>query len=195
MPPFRSSPPPDDPTLVRRCLEGRPDAWDALVERYARLVRSVPRRHGLDDADADDVTQATFILLHRSLDRLRDAERLASWLLTTAHRETWRVGRRRRGMAERMLESVADVGAPDPADLARWEREQAVRQALAELGGRCEALLTRLFRDPSPDYHGIARDLEMPVGSIGPTRARCFARLAPILRRLGVAPDAEGPGD
>ena len=166
-----------------------------LIERYARLVCSVPRRHGLDDADADDVAQATFILLHRSLDRLRDAERLASWLLTTAHRETWRVGRRRRGTAERMLETVADVGAPDPAELNRWEREQAVRQALAELGGRCEALLTRLFRDPSPDYHGIARDLEMPVGSIGPTRARCFTKLAPILRRLGVGPDAEGPGD
>ena len=194
MSPLRSSPPPDDPTLVRRCLEGRPEAWDALVDRYARLVRSVPRRHGLDEADADDVAQATFILLHRSLGRLRDAERLASWLLTTAHRETWRVGRRRHGTAEQLLESVADVGAPDPADVVRWEREQAARQALAELGGRCEALLTRLFRDPSPDYTGIARDLDMPVGSIGPTRARCFAKLAPILRRLGVGPEAE-PGE
>jgi len=179
----------DDVDLVARCLDGRTDAWERLVDRYARLVRSIPRRYGLNDADADDVAQATFIQLHRSLDRLRDAERLSSWLITTAHRESWRVGRKRPDTADHLQETIADVGTPDPADAARWEREHAVRTALAELGGRCEALLTRLFRDPSPDYHGIARDLDMPVGSIGPTRARCFGKLAPILRRLGVAPD------
>jgi RNA polymerase sigma factor (sigma-70 family) len=186
----------DDASLVARCLDGRADGWGALVDRYARLVRSIPRRYGLDDADADDVAQATFIQLHRSLDRLRDAERLSSWLITTAHRESWRIGRRRPELSDHLHETIADVGTPDPAEAARWEREQAVRRALGELGGRCEALLTRLFRDPSPDYTGIARDLGMPVGSIGPTRARCFQKLAPILRRLGLAPDgSEAPGE
>ncbi len=185
----------DDAELVTRCLAGREDAWGVLVDRYARLVRSIPRRHGLDDADSDDVTQAVFVRLHRSLGDLRDAARLSSWLITTAHRETWRVGRRRPASAAHLQETVADPGTPDPADVDRWERQHSVRQALAELGGRCEALLTRLFRDPSPDYARIARDLDMPVGSIGPTRARCFRKLAPILRRLGLEPEDEAAGD
>lgn len=195
MPSRTARSPDDDAVFVARCLEGRADAWGALVDRYTRLVRSIPRRYGLDDADADDVAQATFMQLHRSLDRLRDAERLSSWLITTAHRESWRVGRRRPELSAHLHETIADVGTPDATDVARWEREQAVRRALGELGGRCEALLTRLFRDPSPDYTGIARDLEMAVGSIGPTRARCFEKLAPILRRLGLAPDGSGAPD
>lgn len=186
---------PDDATLVAGCLAGRQDAWDALVDRHARLVRSVPRRYGLGDSDADDVAQAVFLQLHRRLETLRDADRLTSWLITTAHRESWRVGRARPDLADHLAETIADVGQPDAGDAARWERSDAVRRGLAELGGRCEALLVRLFRDERPDYEAIARELDMPVGSIGPTRARCFSKLAPILRRLGVGPESESEAE
>ncbi|MFK7962083.1 MAG: RNA polymerase sigma factor [Phycisphaerales bacterium] len=189
--PFRNSRS-DDQTLIRRCAEGRQDAWDALVARYERLVYSVPRRYGLDPADAEDVAQATFVQLFRRLETLRDESSLASWLITTAHRESWRVGRRRPTTAAHLAETIPDVGTPDPVQAAAWERAELVRRALDELGGRCRDLLRLLFSADRPDYSAIAGTLGIAIGSIGPTRARCFAKLMPILDRLGLTPD--GPG-
>jgi RNA polymerase sigma factor (sigma-70 family) len=79
--------------LVRACLDGDERAWQELVDRYGRLVYSVPRRLGLSAADADDVFQNVFVLLYQHLGSLRDQGRVSSWLITAAHRESWRVGR------------------------------------------------------------------------------------------------------
>lgn len=175
-----------DAQLVQACLTGNQSAWDELVERYARLVYSIPRRYRLEPADADDVFQAVFLQLFRQLAALREHDRLSSWLITTAHRESWRIGRRSQHGVD--LDSIiSDVGSPDPEAAVTWERQHLVRQGLAELGGRCERLLTALFLDPDhPDYERIALQLRIPVGSIGPTRARCFEKLEKILRRLGL---------
>ena len=86
---LRSTPVPrNDLQLIQACLAGRHDAWDELVDRFKRLVYSIPRRYGFSDADADDVFQNVFIILYRKLDTVRDHERLAGWLIRTTHRES-----------------------------------------------------------------------------------------------------------
>lgn len=179
----------NDTTLIDRCLRGEAHAWHALVERYERLVFSIPLRYGLAAADAEDVMQATFVSLYRSLAKLRDHQRLAPWLITTAHRETWRVGKAR-GQYAALDERIHDVSEPQEEHAVRWERQHLVRQALGQLGGVCEALLTALFLSPqAPSYDELAKSLGMRVGSIGPTRARCFQKLEGLLRQLGLNRD------
>jgi len=183
-----------DPELIDACLHGKQAAWNALIDRYARLIYSVPRRYGLNEADADDVFQAVCVSLYRSLDKLKDQQRLSAWLLTTAHRESWRVGKRAGEYPE--LDKIIDnVAAPEDDQVAAWERQHAVQQALKQLGGPCEKLLRALFMDSDqPDYQTIAARLGMKVGSIGPTRARCFAKLERIIAKMGIWPEEVGAG-
>lgn len=173
-----------DPALIRACRLGEQDAWSALVAQYGRLVFSIPRRYGFAEVDCEDITQTVFASLTRSLASLNDDTRLSAWLITTTHRECWRVRKRaRREEAAATLLEYAE--APPVEDMARWERQHLVRQALARLGGLCEQLLTALFRTGHADYQQIARELDMKVGSIGPTRARCFTKFEKILRESG----------
>lgn len=178
----------DDSALVRACLNGDERAWEALVERYGRLVASIPRGMGLSAADAEDVFQHVFVQLLGHLARLRDRDRLSSWLITTARRESWRVAKQA-GRDAALAEAVAAAGAP-AEETVRFEREAAVRAAMTRLDERCRLLLTALFLDPTPArYAALARTLGVPIGSIGPTRARCFRKLEAILAESGF--DAE----
>ena len=86
----------DDAALIAACLEGSQAAWNEMVERFGRLVYSIPRRCGFSDADAEDVYQQVFSILYRKLDTVRDAGRLAPWLIRTTHRACYRAGRRQR---------------------------------------------------------------------------------------------------
>lgn len=183
---MKSSASTPDLTLIERCLGGSQPAWEVLVTRYARLVESIPRRHGFGQADIEDVAQGVFVALFRNLHQLRETQRLSAWLITTAYRETWRIGRRRKLELPEELDAPGDETPPE-AELARLEREQMVRQALARLGGLCRQLLEAVFlRTAEPSYNEIADDLNMPIGSIGPTRARCLKKLEPILRKMGL---------
>ena len=178
------------PDPIEACLRGDKRAWDEIVERYGRLVYSIPRRYGMSDADADEVFQNVFLILFRRLRSLEDRERLSAWLITTTHRECWRIGRQS-GMVG-LDEQIADVGEPNTEDAVRWEQQHLVRVALETLGGRCEALLQRLFLNGGGgSYEDIARELGMKAGSIGPTRARCFRKLERILVDLGVHPPVD----
>lgn len=175
-----------DPALVQSCLAGDERAWEELVDRYGRLVYAIPRRMGLSETDAQDVFQNVFASLLRHLAHLRDQTRLSAWLITTARRESWRIGRAAGRHAE-LDETMADNAPAAFDDVVRWEREQSVRQAMRRLDDRCRELLGVLFLEPAtPSYEAIAARLGMPVGSIGPTRARCFKKLDAILRELGV---------
>lgn len=171
--------------LVRRAAQGDERAWRALVDRYERLVYSVPRKYGFGEEGCADVFQQVFIKLHRSIGRLGDHPDLARWLLTTTYRECWRLGRDRKKRQGVAIDEVTLASNPDMDVLETLERQHAVRRALQELGGRCERLLTALFLTPNTvDYATVAKDLDMPEGSIGPTRNRCLAKLAEILKRV-----------
>jgi RNA polymerase sigma factor (sigma-70 family) len=176
------------PELIRRCQMGDSAAWRAFVERHTRLVWSVIRQHRLDDADAEDAHQAVFVAAVTNLGALRECDRVAAWLATTTRRECWRISRqRRRAPQEAVFGEVAHSG-PRVADAAEMtEQRQIVRECLAELGGRCRQLLEALFSAPGePSYPRIAEQVGMPVGSIGPTRARCLRRLCEILAGRGI---------
>jgi RNA polymerase sigma factor (sigma-70 family) len=191
-----------DARLVERCLKGDQAAWSALVRRYERLVYSVARGYRLAPDDLADVFQDVFAALVRGLPRLRDARALCRWLASTTDRIALATAlRRRRERAREQGPPEEQAGLADPkepagAELETLEEQMMVRLALGGLAGRCRELLERLYyRDPAPDYAEIARELSMPVGSIGPTRARCLEKLErglDALRSAG-AGISEGP--
>jgi RNA polymerase sigma factor (sigma-70 family) len=180
-----------DSPLVEACLKGDQDAWRELVARYSRLVLSVPRHYGLGEDDAHDVFQNVFAALVEQLPKLRDRSCLAKWLIATTRRQAWRqIQRQRRPVPLDNVPEMPDE-APLPAALAmRWERQHAVRQAVRRMGGRGAQLLTALYlEEPAPSYDEVARRLRIPRGSIGPTRARCLAKLLEVLRAEGLDED------
>lgn len=175
-----------DRKLIIACRRGDERAWETLIDRYERLVFSIARRHGLSTEDAADVTQKVFIILLQSLDLLPEDVNLGGWLTTVTRRHTWRamarLSRELPGEKEDIAESAILLSRQisDPVD--RWEVLQAVYEALNRLDERCRQLLLALYFDPrEPSYAEIARRLKMPVGSIGPTRARCLAKLKALL--------------
>ncbi len=173
-----------DPALVQACIEGDEGAWDELIARYGRLVYSIPIKYGFSEDDADDIFQNVCAIVLRDLHKLRDQTRLSSWLITTTHRECWRLRKRSRSCVS-LDETLIDASTPHPEDILRWEREQ-VREAIWGLNDRCRALLTSLFLDPDePSYEEVADRLGVPRGSIGPTRARCFKKLEAVLLEMG----------
>jgi RNA polymerase sigma factor (sigma-70 family) len=170
-----------DAELLARCRRRDPEAWDILVTRYERLVYSVAVRNGLSSEDAADVTQATFVALIDSLERLREEDRLGSWLMTVARRQSWRVRNRARTQVD--LDAVAET-ADEP--LAEWDTVLALHGALSELGGTCKSLLEALYLDPeAPSYAEIAARMGRSIGGIGPLRGRCLEKLRAILTEDG----------
>ncbi len=170
----------DDAALLARCLAGDGAAWRTLIDRYGALVWAIVHRMGLSSADAEDAFQATWTVALEELSRLRDPERLAAWLGRIARHRALRI-RRGYGIArrahERVAEDAEEAWVPDD-ELARLETNERVRAALARIGDRCEELLRVLyFESPRPAYGVIAERLDMRIGSIGPTRARCLGKL------------------
>jgi RNA polymerase sigma factor (sigma-70 family) len=173
--------------LVARCRAGDSRAWDELVDRFAPLVWRIARAHRLSDADAEDVFQGTWLLLLEHIDGLTHPERLAGWLATTARREALHVATRSARtlpIDEERLSLFAEVDAAVDSMLDR-ERDAAVREALATLPARDQTLVTLLVAEPRTSYEQIARALDMPIGSIGPTRIRCLERLRRAMRATG----------
>lgn len=178
-----------DTELIQQCLAKDEQAWHRLVDRYARLVYSTARNWGFGEADAEDIGQTVFTILCQRLASLRDSNRLGSWLITTTRRECWRLSRRRPDAVE-IDERDAVVVNMAEAEAEQIEEQFLVWRALEELGGQCEQLLRALFASGSQEgYALIAERLGMEVGSIGPTRARCFRKLEGILIRLGFGPE------
>jgi RNA polymerase sigma factor (sigma-70 family) len=170
----------DDTALVARCLGGDGDAWAALVDRHGPLVWAVAKRLGLGHEDSLDVFQNTWSTALEELSRLRDAKAFPAWIGRVARHQAMRV-RRGYGIARRHAPNLAredlDETLPDEA-LSALEDRSRVRVALSRIGERCRELLSLLYEaDPSPSYEEIGRRLAMRIGSIGPTRARCLAKL------------------
>lgn len=164
--------------LLARCEAGDRAAWEALVSKYERLVYSIAVREGLDAHDASDVTQEVFAALLTSVATIEQPERLGSWLMTVARRATWRRRGARRTSVE--LDDVLDT-VDDPND--ELVRAVWLYEAVDALGEPCSSIIVALFLDPAePSYAEIALRLGRPIGSLGPTRARCLERLRAFLQ-------------
>jgi RNA polymerase sigma factor (sigma-70 family) len=166
--------------LVAGARTGDRQAWDALVARYAPLIWSICRRHGISGPAAEDVAQHVWLHLVQSLDELRDPAALPGWIATTARRECGRVRRGQPLAADdgQLLENLPDqhAAAVEHA-LLMAERHATLRAAVARLPVRFQRLLALLAADPPLSYAEISARLGIPVGSIGPNRSRSLDRL------------------
>lgn len=173
--------------LVDRATEGDEAAWNEIVDRYAGLVWSVVRGFRLDHAAASDVAQTVWLRLVQGMDTLRDPNRLAGWLATTARRECLRTlrGAGRELPSDDLLDRAGSAPASSAPEqhLLREEDQRELWRAVASLPDRCQILLRTMAYDPDHSYAQISAALAMPVGSIGPTRARCLTKLRELLER------------
>jgi RNA polymerase sigma factor (sigma-70 family) len=165
--------------LVEAAGTGDQSAWNRLVQEFESMIWAIARAHRLGDADAADVSQATWLALFQHIRKLNNSAGVGAWLATTARRECLRVIR---GSQRRVL--FGDDGPehesaePAPGDaLLIVERDDALRRAFSRLRATDQALLRLLTADPRPPYEEIAAALDMPIGSIGPTRQRALERL------------------
>ncbi len=177
--------------VVRRASEGDRAAWEMLVTEYSGLLWAVTRRFRLDEAQRADAVQTTWLRLFEHLDDIREPESLPGWLATTVRRvclESLR-GSKREEPIESLHEHAGSVGArnAEPDDTCpvrsalRREHQALVRRVLAELPDKHRRLMNLLLAAPAPSYREVSAQLGMPVGSIGPTRARILARMREML--------------
>lgn len=186
----------DDATtarLVAAAADGDDASWDELVAAFNGMLWAIARSFRLDTADAGDAVQTTWLRLVENLGRIEDPRRLPGWLATTVRRECLRIlrlsGREVPGAADWSDVLVADTPPVDSALLAQ-ERDAALWRALGALGDRCRQLLRVLMATPPPSYAMVSAALDIPVGSIGPSRGRCLDQL----RRIAARDDLLGSG-
>jgi len=177
--------------LFRRAEAGEQAAWNAIVDRYTRLVWSVARAYRLGDADAADVVQTTWMRLVEHFGRIEDPERVPGWLTTTARRECLHTLRRAGrelivDIDSAALDTMDEQPAPVDKRLLTEERDVALWSCFQRLSERCQRLLRILMATPAPDYATVSAALGMPVGSIGPTRGRCLDQLRKLASGAGL---------
>lgn len=175
-----------DSQLIEACLAGDEAAWTTLLQRYSRLIYTIPLRFGFSKTVADEIFQETCLILLEGLDSLQQKDRVRSWLVTVCRRVCIQHLRQKKEVES--LEAVNLDGRFPPIDseIIKLEQQHIVQEALAKLSPRCQALLKALFFNIPPDsYEEIAQKLKMPTGSIGPTRTRCLEKLAQELTNLG----------
>jgi RNA polymerase sigma factor (sigma-70 family) len=182
-----------DLQLVVACRHGDQLAWEKLIRRYQRLIYAIPLRAGLDEDHAAEIFQDVFTTLFQKLNDLEQPEKLQAWLVTTTRRKTLHA------IAKAQVRQQSFVNTDDSPDVATLIRDEAplpdeqllileeqhrLRMALSSLDERCIMLLKMLFyvAEP-PTYAEIATSLGIPEGSIGPTRARCLAKLLQLLKK------------
>ena len=177
---------PDIARLVRGAAGGDRRAWERLVEQYKRLIWSITAEFKLAESDAADVSQTTWLRLFEHIDRIEYPDRVGSWLAATARNECLRsLAARKRVVLAHDDEILTGMVASSPEvdeHILADERVQVVRDALSRLPRRWQLLLEMLMADPPTSYADISSELDLPVGSIGPTRGRCLARLRVLLQ-------------
>lgn len=187
--------------LVPQAAAGSQSAWNSLVERFAPLVMSVIRGYRLGEKDAEDVFQTVWLRLVEHLDVIREPRALPMWIVTTSKHECLRllqVNQRTQPfdpLEETCPANVPTGGAVDD-DLLREERHTALLQGFASLPDNQRELLLLLAKDPPVPYKEISRRLGIPIGSIGPTRARALQRLreSPAIASLASGAEQGLPG-
>jgi RNA polymerase sigma factor (sigma-70 family) len=172
--------------LLRRAANGDMTAWNRLIDQFARLIWSITVTFKLAESDAADVVQTTWLRLLEHIDRIEHPDRVGSWLAATARNECLRnlAARKRIVLSDDDVELGNALAHSPEVDerLLAHERDQTVRDAMSRLPGRWQRLLEMLMADPPASYADISDELELPIGSIGPTRGRCLARLRVLLQ-------------
>ena len=179
----------EEEKLVQDCLNGDEKAWNRLIDKYKRLIYSVPVKYGLSPDDAADVFQNVCVDLFTNLGKLRKIESIRSWLITVATHKCFHHKRHQRqdveldAMEQEMAEELAPAA---PQVMQEVQEEQAVRDAIQRLSPRCADLVKMLFfQQPPLPYAEVAQKLGLATGSIGFIRGRCLSRLQKILAELG----------
>jgi RNA polymerase sigma factor (sigma-70 family) len=178
-----------DARLIRACLRGNEQAWSALIAKYKNLIYSIPVKYGASPEDAADIFQSVCLELFSELPRLRKRAAFRSWLMTvTAHQSFhWKRKVRRRAEDELTALEEEKLGMdPSPDLIEQVEREQMLREAVAQLPARCQEMIRLLFyQQPQMSYRDVAERLGLATGSIGFIRGRCLKRLQRTLEELG----------
>lgn len=182
-----------DVRLVRACLAGDERAWTAVVNKYRRLIYSIPVKHGFSSEDASDIFQSVCLELLKEMPRLREPRALAGWLIKVTAHKCFHYRRRESRYVlsdtEGAITSAESDSAPDLDELfEQVEREQLLRDAVRTLTERCKKLVSMLFFEfPPTPYEEVARTLGLARGSIGFIRRRCLDRLRRNLEDNGFA--------
>ncbi len=181
-----------DARLVEACRRGDETAWNALVERYQRLIITIPRRAGLSEEQAADVFQEVFLTLFEKLAEIEQPERIRSWMVTTAKFKTWAIIRSKKGFyapqteeeMELEMASLADAAPLADDRLIELEQQHQIRTALKELEERCRKILSMIYlQDSAASYAEVATAIGVGETSISPLRSRCLQKLGKILTK------------
>lgn len=161
--------------------EGDVQRMDELVDLLTGILWHTARGQGLSQTSAQDVVQTAWLRLVENAARISDPRAVMGWLIVTVRRESWRAAKTARTTGPGWTDEP-DVGTPDPGpdpgDSALLAVDQRVLwRHISSLPARCQALLRVIAFSDRPDYAAVAASLQMPVGSIGPTRGRCLAKL------------------
>jgi RNA polymerase sigma factor (sigma-70 family) len=180
-----------DKRLVQECLRGNDEAWVALVDKYKHLVHSIAVKYGAGTEDAADLFQAVWLDVYSELSNLRKQNSLRSWLISlTLHKcYHWKQKQQRLNSRESAVyeEELTDGSPAVAVSVEEVERDQLIREAIAQLPPRCQELIRMLFyASPALPYRQIAERLGLATGSIGFIRGRCLKRLQQILEKQGV---------
>ena len=171
---------------IRRAATGDLQAWNRLVDQYSRLIWSITVSFKLAESDAADVVQTTWMRLIEHIDRIEQPARVGSWLASTARNECLRhvAARKRIVLVDEDVEfdGVDQHGPEIDEGLLARERARDVREAMSHLPAQWQRLIELLMSDPPVSYAEISDQLGLPIGSIGPTRGRCLAKLRVLLK-------------
>lgn len=176
-----------DERLVRECLDGNQEAWSALIDKYKKLIYSIPVKWQLPREEANDIFQAVCVDLYTELSRLREPKALPKWLIqTTLHK----CARYRRYESRFSNEEVSDIDVPHARAtdtlVEEIQQEQILRDSLTAVAGRCAEMIRMLFfESPARPYADIAKELGIATGSIGFIRGRCLDKLRKQLDAFG----------
>lgn len=180
----------DPDSLIRNCIAGDEAAWTLFFEIYGRLIYTIPARFGFSTPDCDEIFQEASLEIVGGLSSIQQPERLQAWIVTITRRTCIRRFRQKTDKKtigldewERVEDSSMDDGVLSRLQLA--EERVLLHRAMAELGPKCQQLLTELFlSDEDLSYAEISEKLDIPVGSIGPTRQRCIESLKRVLEQM-----------
>ena len=179
--------------LLSAARTGNEEALGLIVTELSPLLWQVARSAGLSSGDAEDVLQTVWMRLVAHLDGIHDSMALTGWLVTTTRREAWRVcaaQRRQLPADQELFAELPDQGPGSEEQVILDHQRRTLWAAISQLSTRCQELLRIIAFASRPDYAAVANALGMPVGSIGPTRGRCLAKLRAL---LADAPEGSPP--